>query len=77
MPSSTYVTLTNESYAQPTLPTGVAGDIAMGLHRFATTHTPAGVFVGRVRPVGSGAVLRVTMAAAECLRPNGKSRPRC
>jgi pyruvate dehydrogenase E1 component len=58
-----YVTLMNESYAQPSLPAGVEADIVKGLYRFAT-HTPAAEANGRVRLVGSGTILREVIAAA-------------
>nr|WP_088278360.1 alpha-ketoglutarate dehydrogenase [Ideonella sp. A 288] len=60
-----YVTLMNESYAQPTLPDGVEDDIVRGLYRFGTY--PANDAHGSVRLVGSGAILREAIAAAELL----------
>lgn len=61
-----YVTLMNENYAQPSLPAGAAEDIVKGLYRFAT-HAPASPAAARVRLVGSGAILREVIAAAEAL----------
>ncbi len=60
-----YVTLMNENYAQPTLPDGVAADIVKGLYRYslARAQKPR----GRVRLVGSGAILREVIAAADLL----------
>jgi pyruvate dehydrogenase E1 component len=61
-----YVTLMNENYAQPSLPTGVEDDLLRGLYRLAE-HAPVGAARGRVRLVGSGAILREVMAAASAL----------
>ena len=60
-----YVTLMNENYAQPSLPEGVAEGIVKGLYRYATHTVPAPR--GEVRLLGSGAILREAMAAAELL----------
>ncbi|MGE0337972.1 MAG: alpha-ketoglutarate dehydrogenase [Gammaproteobacteria bacterium] len=57
-----YVTVMNESYAQPSLPTGVEEDLLRGLYRLsASTGTPA------VRLLGSGTILREVQAAAALL----------
>ena len=61
-----YVTLMNESYAQPSLPPGVEADVIRGLYRFGV-HAPEGSARGRVRLVGSGTILRESIAAAELL----------
>ena len=61
-----YVTLMNENYAQPSLPAGVEDDLLRGLYRLAE-HVPQGTAVGRVRLVGSGAILREVLAAASVL----------
>ena len=61
-----YVTLVNESYPHPALPSEeVREDIVRGLYRIAS-HSPAGARA-RVQLLGSGAILREVMAAAECL----------
>ncbi|EHR72366.1 pyruvate dehydrogenase E1 component, homodimeric type [Burkholderiales bacterium JOSHI_001] len=60
-----YVTLMNENYAQPSLPAGVQADIIQGLYRHSVTEVAAPV--GQVRLVGSGAILREVIAAAEML----------
>ncbi|MFT3666708.1 alpha-ketoglutarate dehydrogenase [Piscinibacter sp.] len=60
-----YLTLGNESYAQPSLPAGVHADLIKGLYRHAV-HSPAQA-KGRVRLLGSGAILREVIAAAELL----------
>jgi pyruvate dehydrogenase E1 component len=59
-----YVTVMNENYAQPSLPDGVRDDVIRGLYRLrpAIGETPA------VRLVGSGAILREVLAAADRLR---------
>jgi pyruvate dehydrogenase E1 component len=59
-----YVTLMNENYPQPSLPEGVQADIVKGLYRLAV-HGPQAA--ARVRLLGSGAILREVMAAAELL----------
>jgi pyruvate dehydrogenase E1 component len=60
-----YVTLMNENYPQPSLPDGVEQAIIRGLYRFAEHKTDAGK--GTVRLLGSGAILREVIAAAELL----------
>lgn len=60
-----YVTLVNENYAQPSLPQGVENDVIRGLYRFSTQ--TAVQARGRVRLVGSGAIFREVIAAAELL----------
>jgi pyruvate dehydrogenase E1 component len=60
-----YLTLMNENYAQPSLPEAAHADLLRGMYRLAThaVKKPA----GRVRLLGSGAILREVMAAAELL----------
>jgi pyruvate dehydrogenase E1 component len=58
-----YVTLMNENYAQPSLPPGVAGDIIKGLYR----HSRHGQGLPALKLVGSGAILREVIAAADLL----------
>jgi len=60
-----YVTLSNENYAQPSLPEGAAADVIKGLYRYATHAVEKAR--GHVRLVGSGAILREVIAAAELL----------
>jgi pyruvate dehydrogenase E1 component len=60
-----YVTVMNENYAQPTLPTGAAADVIRGLYRFDATS--ADEPLGMVRLLGSGAILREVIAASEML----------
>jgi pyruvate dehydrogenase E1 component len=60
-----YLTLMNESYAQPTLPAGAAEGIVKGLYGYATV--PAAQPRGRVRLLGSGTILREALFAAELL----------
>jgi pyruvate dehydrogenase E1 component len=60
-----YLTVMNENYAQPAWPEGVsADDVVSGLYRLPS-HAPA---APQVRLVGSGAILREVLAAAELLR---------
>ena len=61
-----YITVMNENYAQPSMPQGVAEDIIKGMYRIAghgSANAPT-----RVRLLGSGAILREVMAAAELLQ---------
>ena len=60
-----YVTMMNENYAQPSMPAGIDSDVIQGMYRYAT-HTPAQP-VSQVRLLGSGAILREVIAAAELL----------
>ena len=61
-----YITLMNENYAQPPMPAGVEEGIIKGMYRL----TPAGGKAGarRVQLLGSGAILREALAAAELLK---------
>ncbi len=60
-----YITVMNETYAQPSLPPDVAPDVIRGMYRFAVREfTDA---VATVRLLGSGAILREVIAAAELL----------
>jgi pyruvate dehydrogenase E1 component len=56
-----YVTLMNENYAQPSLPAQAAADVIRGMYRYSGDG-------GAVRLLGSGAILREVIAAAELLR---------
>ncbi|UUX95217.1 alpha-ketoglutarate dehydrogenase [Aquabacterium sp. J223] len=60
-----YVTLMNEHYAQPSLPAAAEADVIKGLYRLAEHRAENAK--GRVRLVGSGAILREAIAAAELL----------
>ncbi len=61
-----YITVMNESYAQPSMPVGVErADIIRGMYRF-DAGSPEGA-VGKVRLLGSGALLREAIAAAQQL----------
>ena len=57
-----YLTTMNENYAQPTLPPGAHAGVIKGLYRWdASAHS------GQVRLLGSGAILRETIAAQRLL----------
>ena len=60
-----YVTLMNENYPQPSLPSGIEADLVRGMYRHCV-HRPTGA-IDTVRLVGSGAILREVIAAAELL----------
>ena len=60
-----YVTVMNESYPQPSLRPGVESQIIQGMYRYATHEVAAPIV--RVRLLGSGAILREAIGAAELL----------
>lgn len=60
-----YITVMNENYAQPSLPTGVEADIVKGMYRFGGDAVEKAI--GLVRLLGSGAILREVIAASELL----------
>ncbi len=60
-----YVTLMNENYPQPSLPEGVEKAIIKGMYRFARHEVEEAR--GSVQLLGSGAILREVIAAAELL----------
>jgi pyruvate dehydrogenase E1 component len=61
-----YVTVMNESYAQPSLPADAREGVLRGLYRWGE-RKPAGAARGHVRLVGAGAILREAIAAADLL----------
>jgi pyruvate dehydrogenase E1 component len=64
-----YITVMNENYAQPSLPPGSEAGVIAGMYRFATRTVDGAI--ATVRLVGSGAILREAMAAAELLAAYG------
>ncbi|HET8939871.1 MAG TPA: alpha-ketoglutarate dehydrogenase [Polyangiales bacterium] len=60
-----YITLMNESYAQPSLHAGVDADVIAGLYQFKTYKAEGER--ATVRLLGSGAILREVLVAAELL----------
>jgi pyruvate dehydrogenase E1 component len=60
-----YVTLMNENYPQPSLPPGIEASLIKGLYRYGAVSIAEAR--GRVRLLGSGAILREVIAAAELL----------
>jgi pyruvate dehydrogenase E1 component len=60
-----YLTVMNESYSQPALAAGAEADVIRGMYRFAGHALPQAA--GRVRLLGSGAILREVIAAGELL----------
>jgi pyruvate dehydrogenase E1 component len=60
-----YVTVTNENYEQLDLPETARQDVIKGMYQFRS-HTPEKAH-GRVHLLGSGAILREALAAAELL----------
>ncbi|HSD59590.1 MAG TPA: pyruvate dehydrogenase (acetyl-transferring), homodimeric type, partial [Burkholderiales bacterium] len=61
-----YLTVGNENYAQPSMPAGVEDDILRGMYRYAV-HAPKAGARGKLRLLGSGAILREVIAAAALL----------
>jgi pyruvate dehydrogenase E1 component len=64
-----YVTLMNESYAQPSLPAGIEDDLVRGCYRFAQYGDANSQ--QRVTLLGSGAILAEVIRAAEQLATQG------
>jgi pyruvate dehydrogenase E1 component len=62
-----YVTLYNENYAMPAAPDGVAEGIVRGIYRVLAAPDVEGGAKGRVRLVGSGAILQQAVAARALL----------
>ncbi len=67
-----YVTLMNESYAQPSLPEGAEEGILRGMHRLREAHKARSAPPGysrneKVRLLGAGTILQEALAAAELL----------
>jgi len=60
-----YITVMNENYEQPALPPGAEADVIRGMYRFSSHELCDAI--GEVRLLGSGAILRETIAAAELL----------
>ena len=60
-----YVTVMNENYTQPSMPAGVEVGIIKGMYRLSSHGEPQASC--RVRLLGSGAILREVMNAAELL----------
>jgi len=60
-----YITVGNENYPQPSMPEGVAHDIVKGMYRVGGHAFEGGR--GHVRLLGSGAILREVIAAAQML----------
>ena len=63
-----YITVVNENYPQPSLKPGAEADIMKGLYLF-DTRGPENA-KGKLRLLGSGAILREVIAAAETLSKN-------
>ena len=61
-----YLTVANETYAQPSMPPGAYDDIVRGMHRIAPWRDARDP--KRVRLLGSGAIVNEVLAAATLLR---------
>ena len=66
-----YLTVMNENYPQPSLPAGAAEGVIRGMYRYGSFDGAASAGVNRaaapIRLLGSGAILREVIAAAERL----------
>jgi pyruvate dehydrogenase E1 component len=60
-----YLTVMNENYAQPDLPEGATEGVIRGMYRFTVCGDAA---TPQLRLLGSGAILREVLVAAEVLR---------
>jgi len=60
-----YLTLMNENYAQPSMPAGIEAQIVKGMYRLGGRGPESAT--QRVRLLGSGAILREVIAAADLL----------
>jgi len=65
-----YITLMNENYAQPSLPDAAHADLLRGMYRLQAQAVKKQA--GSVRLLGSGAILREVIAAAELLATDWK-----
>ena len=63
-----YLTLLNENYTHPEMPKGIEGDIIKGMYKLQST----GRGKTRAQLLGSGAILREAIAAAELLKKDFK-----
>ena len=63
-----YLTVENENYAHPALPESAREGILAGLYQVAAAQNPE---APRIQLLGSGAILRETLMAAERLRAHG------
>jgi pyruvate dehydrogenase E1 component len=62
-----YLTVMNENYDQPSLPAGVREDVIKGMYRYGCYIPALDDAAPRVELLGSGAILREVIAAAEML----------
>ena len=60
-----YITVMNENYAHPSLPAGAAEAVLKGMYHFTSTAKEGSG--GKVRLLGSGAILREVIAASQLL----------
>jgi pyruvate dehydrogenase E1 component len=60
-----YITMMNENYAQPSMPPGIEQDIIQGMYHYASSG--AAQSRSKLHLLGSGAILREVIAAAELL----------
>jgi pyruvate dehydrogenase E1 component len=63
-----YITMMNENYAHPPLPTGSEQGILRGMYLLSEGEDAPGSSSQRVRLLGSGTILREVIAAAELLQ---------
>jgi pyruvate dehydrogenase E1 component len=63
-----YITVMNESYAQPSAPAGIESRIVQGTYRLPMAAPVGTTSKAAIRLIGSGAILREVLAAADLLR---------
>ncbi len=66
-----YITLMNENYAQPDLKTGTEAEILQGMYLLADNRSTLPKAKAKVTLLGSGAILREVMQAADLLAKEG------
>jgi len=66
-----YITLMNENYAQPDLKTGTEAEILQGMYLLADNRSALPKAKAEVTLLGSGAILREVMQAADLLAKEG------
>ncbi len=64
-----YITLMNENYEQPAIPTNAEEDILKGMYLFKKSSKKSGI---KVQLLGSGTIFREAIAAAELLKQDWK-----
>jgi len=64
-----YITVENENYKHPPIPSGVSVDIVKGLYKIKSTNSPT------IRLLGSGPLMKETLKAADLLKKDWTINP--